>query len=544
MAEPDQRGDTGNDSGRDHGGDGGDGGNLARSVGTVGGLTLISRLLGYVRDIFMAVFIGAGPVGDAFTFALTLPNSFRQIFAEGAFNAAFVPTYTELQTREGKAAAARFAGQVMTLLLVILLPLSGLILWQMPAVIGFLSQGYDPAGQRFALAVLFSRLMFGYLTLISLMALCTAILNANGRFAPGPGVQIGYNVILIAALVLAVPVVGYPAHVLSVGVLGAGVFQFGLTWLLASLLVGITVVPRLPRLDRRLRGMMLLMGPGVASAAGLQISSLLNRALASDIVGAQSQLYFAERLYFLPLALIGIAFGVVILPTLSRALARGDDAGAGQTIHDGLSLAGFVAIPASVALLVMPREIIATLFQYGRFDAAASAQAGWILMALSIGLLPVILQRVLYPVFFARKDTLTPMLVTLAGVGVQVALAVTLFPVIGVFGLGLSIAIAAWLQAFAAAWLTGARGFWRPDAALMAQLARVCIAAAVMGAGLWLLRGLSAEIFVSGAAWQRVPIMAGLVLAGLTVYILMSIVMNAVPLSAMAALRRFRRRSG
>lgn len=288
----------------------------------------------------------------------------------------------------------------------------------------------------------------------------------------------------------------------------------------------------------------MLMGPGVASAAGLQISSLLNRALASDIVGAQSQLYFAERLYFLPLALIGIAFGVVILPTLSRALARGDDAGAGQTIHDGLSLAGFVAIPASVALLVMPREIIATLFQYGRFDAAASAQAGWILMALSIGLLPVILQRVLYPVFFARKDTLTPMLVTLAGVGVQVALAVTLFPVIGVFGLGLSIAIAAWLQAFAAAWLTGARGFWRPDAALMAQLARVCIAAAVMGAGLWLLRGLSAEIFVSGAAWQRVPIMAGLVLAGLTIYILMSIVMNAVPPSAIAALRRLGRRSG
>ena len=254
MAEPDQRGDTGHDKGPDHGGDGGDGGGLARSVGTVGGLTLISRLFGYVRDIFMAVFIGAGPVGDAFTFALTLPNSFRQIFAEGAFNAAFVPTYTELQTREGKAAAARFAGQVMTLLLVILLPLSGLILWQMPAVIGFLSQGYDPAGQRFALAVLFSRLMFGYLTLISLMALCTAILNANGRFAPGPGVQIGYNVILIAALVFAVPVVGYPAHVLSVGVLGAGVFQFGLTWLLASLLVGITVVPRLPRLDRRLRG--------------------------------------------------------------------------------------------------------------------------------------------------------------------------------------------------------------------------------------------------------------------------------------------------
>ena len=288
--------------------------------------------------------------------------------------------------------------------------------------------------------------------------------------------------------------------------------------------------------------MMLLMGPGVASAAGLQISSLLNRALASDIVGAQSQLYFAERLYFLPLALIGIAFGVVILPTLSRALARGDDAGAGQTIHDGLSLAGFVAIPASVALLVMPREIIATLFQYGRFDAEASAQAGWILMALSIGLLPVILQRVLYPVVFARKDTLTPMLVTLAGVGVQVALAVTLFPVIGVF-VGLSIAIAAWLQAFAAAWLTGARVL-APDAALMAQLARVCIAAAVMGAGLWLLRGLSAEIFVSGAAWQRVPIMAGLVLAGLTVYILMSIVMNAVPPSAIAALRRLGRRSG
>ena len=521
----------------------GDGGRLARSVGTVSGLTLISRMLGYVRDVFMAVIIGTGPVGDAFTFALTLPNSFRQIFAEGAFNAAFVPTYTEHQTKEGKAAAARFAGQIMTLLLVILVPLSVLILWQMPAVIGFLSQGYAPGGERFVLAVLFSRLMFGYLILISLMALCTAILNANGRFAPGPGVQIGYNVILIAALVLAVPVVGYPAHVLSVGVLGAGFFQFGLTWLLASLLVGVTVVPRLPRIDRRMRVMILLMGPGVASAAGLQISSLLNRALASDIVGAQSQLYFAERLYFLPLAIIGIAFGVVILPTLSRALNDGDDDGASRTIGDGMLLAGFVAIPATVALLIMPREILSTLFQYGRFDAEAAQEAGWILMALSLGLLPVILQRVLYPVFFARKDTLTPMLLTLAGVAVQVALALSLFPAIGVFGLGLSIAIAAWLQALAAAWLTGARGLWRPDRGLVAFLVRVCGAAVVMGAVLWLLRGLGDEIFATGTAWQRVPTMAGLVLVGIVTYVLMCIAMNAVPPSTIAALRRLGRPS-
>ena len=260
---------------------------LARSVGTVGGLTLISRLLGYVRDIFMATIIGAGPIGDAFTFALTLPNSFRQIFAEGAFNAAFVPTYTETQTREGKAKAARFAGQVMALLLLILVPLSALVLWQMPAVVGFLSQGYEPGGERFVLAVLFSRIMFGYLTLVSLMALCVGMLNANRRFAPGPAVQIGYNVILIAALVGLVPMLGYPAHVLSVGVLSAGAFQFAVAWVLVSLLIGITVIPRLPRFDARLRSMLLLMGPGIVSASGLQIASLVNRALASEAVGAR-----------------------------------------------------------------------------------------------------------------------------------------------------------------------------------------------------------------------------------------------------------------
>ena len=203
-------------------------GTLAQSVGMVGGLTLVSRLFGYVRDIFMAAIIGAGPLGDAFTFALTLPNSFRQIFAEGAFNAAFVPTHTETQTRDGKAAAARFAGQVMATLLLILLPLSALVLWQMPAVVGFLSQGYEVGGERFSLAVTFSRIMFGYLTLTSLMALCIGILNANRRFAAGPAVQISYNVVLIAALVLLVPAVGYPAHVLSAGVLTAGALQFGL----------------------------------------------------------------------------------------------------------------------------------------------------------------------------------------------------------------------------------------------------------------------------------------------------------------------------
>ena len=520
------------------------GGGLAQSVGTVGGLTLISRLFGYIRDIFMASVIGAGPLGDAFTFALTLPNSFRQIFAEGAFNAAFVPAYTETQTRDGKAEAGRFAGQVMGALLLILLPLSALMIWQMPAVVGFLSQGYAPDGDRFALAVLFSRIMFGYLSLVSLMALCVGMLNANRRFAPGPAVQIGYNVILIAALVLLVPALGYPAHVLSAGVLGAGVFQFGLTWLLVSLLVGVTVLPRLPRFDARLRSMLLLMGPGIVSASGLQIASLMNRALASDTIGAQAQLYYAERLYFLPLAIIGIAFGVVILPTLTRALTQNDRAQAESTVRDGLELATFIAIPASVALAVMPREILSTLFQYGAFDTTATEQAGWILFALAFALTPVILQRILYPTFFARKDTLRPMLLTLFGVTVQVAAAVTLFPRIGVLGLGLSIAVSGWVQIAVVGWLTSRRGFWQLDGALLSLTARILIAALIMGAGLLGAKALVGDTFTASNAWPKVPLMAVLVVFGALLYVLMSVVLMAIPPSAMAALRRFRKRSG
>lgn len=523
------------------------GAGLVRSVGTVGGLTLISRLLGYARDIFMAAFIGVGPVGDAFTFALTLPNSFRQIFAEGAFNAAFVPAYTETQTQQGKAEAARLAGQVMSVLLLILLPLSALVLWQMPAVVGFLSQGYDREGERFALAVLFSRIMFGYLALVSLMALCTGVLNANRQFAPGPGVQIGYNLVLIAALLLLVPAVGYPAHVLSGAVLGAGLLQFALTWLLASLLVGVTVLPRLPHLDRRLRSMLLLMGPGIASASGLQIASLLNRALASEVVGAQSQLYYAERLYFLPLALIGIAFGVVVLPTLTRALAQDDAPAAERTTGQGIELAAFIAIPASLALIVMPREILSTLFQYGAFDAQASADAGWILLALSIGLTPVIFQRILYPNFFARKDTLTPMLLTLAGVGVQVALALSLFPRLGVFGLGLSVALSAWLQVFAAVMLTARRGFWSPDAALLRLLLRITLAALIMALVLFGLKAAMAAapgpIFGEQGGLIKIGAMAVLVLAGAVTFLFSSLLLRAVPVSAIAALRRFHARS-
>lgn len=520
------------------------GGGFARSVGVVGSLTLVSRLFGYVRDIFMATIIGAGPLGDAFTFALTLPNSFRQIFAEGAFNAAFIPTYTETQTRDGKAKAARFAGQVMTVLLLVLLPLSALILWQMPAVVGFLSQGYEVGGERHTFAVLFARIMFGYLTLVSLMALCVGILNANRRFAPGPAVQIGYNVILIAALLLLVPAVGYPAHVLSVGVLGAGVFQFALAWVLASLLVGITVIPRMPRFDARLRSMLLLMGPGILSASGLQIASLMNRALASDTIGAQAQLYYAERLYFLPLAMIGIAFGVVILPTLTRALTQDDATKAQATIHAGLELAAFIALPASVALAVMPREVLSTLFQYGAFDSHATVQAGWILLALALGLTPVVFQRILYPAFYARKDTMTPMLLTFLGVGVQVAAAVTLFPRIGVLGLGLSVALAAWVQVVAAGWMTMRRGFWQLEGALLGRLVRCALAAGVMGAVLYVAKWPLLPYFGAGNAWEKIPSMAALVVVGGLVYILISVVMNAVPPSAMAALRRFRRPPG
>jgi len=517
---------------------------LARSVGTVGGLTLISRLLGYVRDIFMATIIGAGPIGDAFTFALTLPNSFRQIFAEGAFNAAFVPTYTETQTREGKAKAARFAGQVMALLLLILVPLSALVLWQMPAVVGFLSQGYEPGGERFVLAVLFSRIMFGYLTLVSLMALCVGMLNANRRFAPGPAVQIGYNVILIAALVGLVPMLGYPAHVLSVGVLSAGAFQFAVAWVLVSLLIGITVIPRLPRFDARLRSMLLLMGPGIVSASGLQIASLVNRALASEAVGAQAQLYYAERLYFLPLAIIGIAFGVVILPTLSRALAQNDSQQAEATIQDGLSLAVFIALPASVAMAVIPREILSALFQYGAFDILATEQAGWILLALALGLVPVIVQRILYPTFYARKDTLTPMLLTLFGVAVQVAVAASLFPRLGVLGLGLSVALAAWVQVFVAGWVTQRRGFWRLQTGLVWLVLRCAMAAGLMGLALALLKAPLTSMFQASTLWPKVPILGLLVILGAAIYILTCIGLKAVPPSAMAALRRFRKRSG
>ena len=520
------------------------GGGFARSVGVVGSLTLVSRLFGYVRDIFMATIIGAGPLGDAFTFALTLPNSFRQIFAEGAFNAAFIPTYTETQTRDGKAKAARFAGQVMTVLLLVLLPLSALILWQMPAVIGFLSQGYEVGGERFTFAVLFARIMFGYLTLVSLMALCVGILNANRRFAPGPAVQIGYNVILIAALVLLVPAVGYPAHVLSVGVLSAGVFQFALAWVLASLLVGITVIPRLPRFDARLRSMLLLMGPGILSASGLQIASLMNRALASDTIGAQAQLYYAERLYFLPLAMIGIAFGVVILPTLTRALTQDDTTKAQATIHAGLELAAFIALPASVALAVMPREVLSTLFQYGAFDSRATVQAGWILLALALGLTTVVFQRILYPAFYARKDTMTPMLLTFLGVGVQVAAAVTLFPRIGVLGLGLSVALAAWVQVVVAGWVTQRRGFWRLQTGLVWLVLRCAMAAGLMGLALALLKAPLTSMFQASTLWPKVPILGLLVILGAAIYILTCIGFKAVPPSAMAALRRFRKRSG
>ena len=192
----------------------------------------------------------------------------------------------------------------------------------------------------------------------------------------------------------------------------------------------------------------------------------------------------------------------------------------------------------------MPREVLSTLFQYGAFDSQATIQSGWILLALALGLTPVILQRILYPTFYARKDTFTPMLLTFLGVAVQVGVAVTLYPRLGVLGLGLSVAVAAWMQVVVAGSLTMHRGFWRLDLSLIWRIVRSALAAGVMGAGLYFAKIPLLGIFGAGNAWEKIPSMAGLVIFGGLIYILTSIVMKAVPPSAMAALRRFRKRSG
>lgn len=415
------------------------------SILTVGGLTLLSRVTGFLRDIMLAAILGAGPIADAFFVALRLPNHFRAIFAEGAFNSAFVPAYARIRQQDGAGPARLFADRIFTLLLAVEVVLLALALVFTPAVIKLLAPGFADDQGQFALAVSLTRITFPYLVLVSLVTLYGGMLNAVQRFASPAAAPILLNLSMMATLALAAffPGAGYAA---AWGVFIAGILE--------ALLVGADLArgDGLPRfrafaLDEDTRRFFRALGPATLGSAGLQIALFADTIIATFLpTGALSSLYYADRLNQLPIGVIGIAAGTVVLPEMARRIARGDEAGARHAQNRAVELTLLMSIPFLVAFLLVPDRIMLGLFSRGAFTAADAAAAGATLAAYAIGLLPFVLIRSYTAIFLARGDTATPVKALMISVVINVALKVLLMGSYAQVGLAIATAVGAWVN--------------------------------------------------------------------------------------------------
>lgn len=486
---------------------------LLRSAATVGFYTLVSRVMGFVRDMLTANFLGAGPVADAFFVAFRLPNMFRSLFAEGAFSVAFVPLFAATVAEEGRAAAKRFAEDALSALL------AGLFVFVCaaevfaPWLLHVIAPGFASDPEKFALAVSLTRITFPYLLYISLVALLGGVLNSVERFAAAAATPVMLNILMIGALVLVHPLSG---QALAWAVTAAGFAQF--VWLMASCQrAGLALALPQPRLTPGVKKLLRLMLPGTFGAGVTQLNLVVSTAVASLLpTGAVSYLYYADRLNQLPMGVVGIAVGTAILPSLSRQVRTGDTAGAIHTQNRGLELALLLTLPAAVALAVLARPILATLFQFGAFGPEETAATAPTLAAFSLGLPAFVLIKVLAPGFFARHDTATPVKVAALAMVANAILTVLLGFVLPLAYVGIALAnsFAGWLNALHLMALLHRSGHFVLDSRARRSLPRILLAALGMGALLVFLEQFLAPAFTSGFA-LRFGALAALIAAGL-----------------------------
>ncbi|MCC6888597.1 MAG: murein biosynthesis integral membrane protein MurJ [Hyphomicrobiales bacterium] len=483
---------------------------------TVGGFTLLSRITGFLRDIVLAAILGAGPVADAFFVALRLPNHFRAIFAEGAFNAAFVPAYARIRQQAGPDPAALFADRVFTLLFVVQLVLLVAALAFTPTVIAVLAPGFSQDPERFALAVELTRITFPYLLLISLVTLYGGILNALGRFASAAAAPILLNLSMITAMALAF---AFPSagHAAAWGVFVAGCLEV-LLLLVDVRRQGALPAFRWPQFDVEIRLFLKRFGPATIGSAETQIALFADTIIASLLAaGALSALYYADRLNQLPIGVIGIAVGTVLLPEMANRLAQGDEAGARRSQNRAIEFTLLLCMPCLVVFLLLPELIMQALFARGAFTAADAAAAGATLRAYAIGLLPFVLMRSAAATFLSRGDTWTPVKALFVAVLVNVALKVLLYESHAQVGLAFATAIGGWVNLTLLTLFAQRAGLFVFEAALVRSALRLAIAALALALALWLSAG-PVQSLLAGRALQHELALALLALIGGLVY--------------------------
>jgi putative peptidoglycan lipid II flippase len=484
---------------------------------TVGGYTLLSRVTGLARDIMLAAILGAGPLADAFLVAWRLPNNFRAIFAEGAFNTAFIPAYAHVQGKGGETSARLFADRIFTLLFFSQLVLL-VVAWAfMPQALRILAPGFTDDAEQRRLAIDLTRITFPYLLLITLVTLYGGMLNVMHRFASAAAASIFLNISMMATLALAAffPSAG---HAAAWGVLISGFLQY---FLLAGDLARHGALPRFAplRLDEDVRAFFRAIGPATLGSMGTQVAVFADTIIATFLpAGALSALYYAERLYQLPIGVIGIAIGTVLLPEMSRRITEGDDAGAAASQRRAFEFTLLATVPFVAAFLTVPDVIVRAVFAHGAYTGADAAAAAVTLAAYAIGLIPFVTIRSAVAAFYARKNTATPVRASLTGLAVNVALKVLLMGSLAQVGLALATAVGAWINLLLVLFFSVRAGYLDLDRAWMKSLARFAVIGIVLAAVLWLTAHFATPYFAPMARFRDETTLALLIAIGAFTY--------------------------
>jgi len=503
--------------------------NLLKTAATVSGLTLVSRITGLAREVLTASIFGAGAQTDAFFVAFRLPNLLRRLFAEGAFSQAFVPVLGQVKAQEGEEAARRLATRVGLFLFLALSVITIAAIFAAPALVWMMTGGFGGDQARFDLTVALTQWMFPYIVMISLVALAAGILNTWSEFRLPAFTPVLLNLSFIAAALFLAPRLAEPIWALAVAVLVGGIAQLALqAWGLwrRGLLAEVPGLLRRPVSSLRetwqdpmVRRVLTLMLPATLAVSVAQISLVINTHIASRLeTGSVSWLSFADRLMEFPTALLGVALGTVLLPSLTKAHAQGSPERVSALIDWGLRLVVVLAVPAAIGLAILAEPLTASLFHYGAFTEKDMAMTGAAMQAYAVGLLGLVAVKVLAPGFYAQQDIRTPVKIALATLVLTQLLNLVLVPLFNHAGLALATGLAACFNAAVLWWRLRARGTYRAAPGWALVWVRVAIASAVMGAACFYAASQLNWAAAQATPWLRIGTLSGILVFAVVLY--------------------------
>lgn len=492
---------------------------LIRSILTVGGFTVGSRMVGFVREMLTASFLGAGAASDALVVAIKLPSFFRRLFAEGAFNASFVPLFAGLLATEGKESARTFAEQIFTLLLRVLLLLVLIVELFLPTILPALVPGFEKTPERLYYAIEFSRITFPFIFFISLTALYSGILNSLDRFAAVASSPMAGNLAIIAVVFALHTRFSSAGYSFAIGITVCGVIQW--LWVLyPSIKKRMYLRLRPPQMSPNVKKFFVILGPAAFGSGVVQINLFVGSWIASWLpTGAISYLNFADRLNQLPLSVIGVAVSTALLPLLSKQIRAGSLAEASVSQNLALEFSMFLTLPATLALTLIAHPLVGAVFERGAFSAEDTLATGYTLMALALGLPAYVMIKVFTTGFFARQDTRTPIYTALAGIAVDIILSLILMGSLKQIGIALATAAAAWVNAILLGYLLWRKGHLVIEKRILMFFPRLLLVCCGTGA---VLEGVNQLLspFYSGGELARALAVVALIIIGLAAFFL------------------------